>query len=120
MSEDNDLVAQFPHVSFTIYDEVLFALRYITRLGFEPLLLVQEFVYRAIGIFGLYLLATGLGLARRFALLVAALVSLGATVNGPAVLAVEYEPVPRGFALPFVMMTRAMRMRRGFAKPRPS
>lgn len=30
---------------------------------------------------------------------VAAVVSLGATITGPAVLTVEYEPVPRGFAL---------------------
>jgi hypothetical protein len=40
-------------------------------------------------------------------MLVAAVVSLGATIAGPAVLTVEYEPVPRGFALPFVIASLA-------------
>jgi len=100
----NDLVAEYPHVSFTIYDEVLFALHFVTRFSFEHLLLAQEFLYRAVGILGIYLLGTGLGLSGRYAMLLAAILSLGATVNGPAVLTVEYEPVPRGFALPFVLL----------------
>jgi hypothetical protein len=38
------------------------------------------------------------------ALLVAAVSSLGATIIGPAVLTVEYEPVPRGFAIGLVLL----------------
>jgi len=34
------------------------------------------------------------------ALLVAAICSLGATIAGPAVLSIEYEPTPRAFAVP--------------------
>ena len=34
----------------------------------------------------------------------AAILSLGATISGPAVLSFEYEPTPRGFALPLVLL----------------
>lgn len=101
----NDPVAARPHVSFTIYDELALVLERITGAGFDRVLLTQQFVYRALGICGLFLVATGAGLSALQALLVAALVSLGAVVNGPAVLTVEYEPVPRAFALPFVVMS---------------
>jgi hypothetical protein len=53
---------------------------------------------RALGIWGVYLISTGLGLSTAPALLVTAIFSLGATIMGPAVLTIEYEPVPRGFA----------------------
>jgi hypothetical protein len=35
---------------------------------------------------------------------VAAIVSLGATIGGPAVLTFEYEPTPRGFAVPLLFL----------------
>jgi hypothetical protein len=102
-----DIMATRPHVSFTLYDEVALALRAVTGASFETVLMGQQFLYRSIGIAGLYFLAAALGFAPWKALLIAALVSLGATVNGPAVLTVEYEPVPRGFALPFVVASMA-------------
>ncbi len=100
-----DIVAINPHVSFTIYDEMAILLRKATGAGFERVLMGQQLVYRALGILGLFLLGTGIGLSSRMALLLASLVSLGATITGPAVLTVEYEPVPRGFALPFLVLS---------------
>lgn len=100
-----DLVAVNPHVSFTAYDEVAIGLRHLTGFGFEQLLLGQQFVYRTFAILGIFLIGTGIGLSTRMSLLVAAILSLGATMNGPAVLIVEYEPVPRGFALPFILLS---------------
>lgn len=99
-----DLVAMNPHVSFTIYDEMAIFLRRVTGAGFEQVLMGQLFVYRAVGIAGLLLLGTGLGLSIPMSLLMTAIVSLGATITGPAVLTAEYEPVPRGFALPFLLL----------------
>ncbi|MGH9631134.1 MAG: hypothetical protein ACRD7E_22745, partial [Bryobacteraceae bacterium] len=99
-----DIVATRPHVTYTLYDEGALALRALTGAGFEQILMAQQFVFRAFGIFGLFLLGTGLGLSRTMAFLMTAIVSLGATIVGPAVLTVEYEPVPRGFALPFVLL----------------
>ena len=68
----------------------------------------QQFVYRAIGVLGIYLFATAAGLAPAMAWLMTASLSLGANIMGPAVLIIEYEPVPRGFALPFVIFSLAM------------
>jgi hypothetical protein len=99
-----DPMAVRPHVAFTIYDEVTLGLRALTGFGFEGLLQTQQLIFRGLGILGLFLLARAAGLSVLMSLAAAALVSLGATVNGPAVLTVEYEPVPRGFALPLVLL----------------
>jgi hypothetical protein len=99
-----DLVATRPHVSFTVYDEVTRGLAAVTRLDYEWVLGGEQFVFRFLGILGVYLLAGSLGLRMRAALLVAAVFALGATVLGPTVLTFEYEPIPRGFALLLLMM----------------
>jgi len=99
-----DPVAQRPHVAFTIYDEVALGLRRLTGLPFHAILTAQQLLFRALGIFGVYLIGTALGLSLRGALLTAATFSLGATVVGPSVLTLEYEPVPRGFAGPLVLL----------------
>ncbi len=99
-----DLVATKPHLSYTLYDEVAIALRWLTRSSFEAVLTGQQLVFRALQILGVYLLALSTPMARRMALLVAALFTLGATIAGPAVLTFEYEPVPRGFAIALVFL----------------
>jgi hypothetical protein len=103
-----DAMASRPHVTYTVYDEVALVLRKVTGLGFEPILLGQEFVYRALGVLGLFLMAAAMGLPAPAAMLAAAIASLGAMVAGPMVLTVEYEPIPRGFALPFVLLAMGM------------
>ncbi len=105
-----DIVAERPHVSFTIYDEVALALR---RMGmdFESALALEQFIFRALGIFGIWLAAAAMGLKDRMAMLVAAALSLGATIAGPTVLAVEYEPVPRGFAVPLLLLAMGLAAR---------
>lgn len=100
----NDILVQRPHVSFTVYDETALTLRRITGLDFHTVLAGEQLVFRALGIWGLYLVATALGLPALPALLVTAIFSLGATVGGPTVLTFEYEPVPRGFAVPLLVL----------------
>lgn len=98
----NDPVAQHPHVAFTLYDEVALALRRLTGAGFREVLQAQQIATRALGIWGLYLLAEALGLSLWPALGVAAICSLGALIAGPQVLTFEYEPTPRAFAVPLL------------------
>jgi hypothetical protein len=100
----NDLIAQKPHVSFTLYDEVAEALRKLTGLPFRQVLAGEQIFFRALGIFGLYLIASSAGLSTAASLLVTAIVSLGATIGGPSVLSFEYEPTPRGFAVPLLFL----------------
>lgn len=98
-----DLVATRPHMTFTIYDEAAIGLRRLTGAGFGPVLMGQQLVWRGLGILGIFLIAASLGLGRWQALAAAALFTLGAVVAGPTVLTIEYEPVPRGFAVPLLL-----------------
>jgi hypothetical protein len=98
----NDPLAQHPHVAFTLYDETAVALTRVTGLGFREVLALQQIATRALGIWGLYLLAASLGLGTWPALAATALCSLGALVPGPSVLTFEYEPSPRAFAVPLL------------------
>jgi hypothetical protein len=99
-----DILVERPHVAFTIFDEVAVTLARITGADFHSILTVEQILMRALGIWGVYLIATGLGLSAAPALLVTAAFSLGATIMGPAVLTIEYEPVPRGFAALLLML----------------
>jgi hypothetical protein len=100
----NDIIAQHPHDAFTLYDEVANGLRAVTRLGLREVLAAQQIVTRALGIWGLILLAEALGLGAWEAFAVATICSLGIVIAGPTVLTLEYEPTPRAFAVPLVML----------------
>ncbi|MFB3776232.1 MAG: DUF6798 domain-containing protein [Bryobacteraceae bacterium] len=99
-----DFMVERPHMAFTVYDEVALALRRWTGLDFREVLTIQQLLFRALGILGIYLIARSLRLGKRMSLLVAGIFSLGATIWGPTVLTMEYEPVPRGFALPLTLL----------------
>jgi hypothetical protein len=99
-----DPLALHPHVSFSIYDEMTLALRQVAGLSLFGALTLQQLLFRAMGILGVFLIATSLKLSTRMALLVAAIFALGATIPGPSVLGIEYEPVPRGFAVPLLLL----------------
>ena len=107
----NDLVAQHPHDAFTLYDEVAIGLRRATGLGFKEVLQAQQVVTRALGIWGLVLLAESFGLSLLQALAAAAICSLGIVIVGPTVLTVEYEPTPRAFAVPLVLLAMGLAAR---------
>jgi hypothetical protein len=99
-----DLLVADPHVSFTLYDETARALSALTGLEFRGVLEAEQFATRALGVWGLYLMATAMGLSAPASLLVAAILTLGANIGGPAVLSVEIEPDPRGFAVPLLFL----------------
>lgn len=99
-----DILVERPHVSFTIYDELARVLRAVTTLDFHYVLVILQILTRALAIWGFYLMATAAGLDLAPALLVAAILSLGAFIAGPEVMILEYEPVPRGFAVPLLIL----------------
>jgi len=96
---NDPLVSQSP-VAFTLYDEAALALGRVSGLSFRDVLAAEQIAARAFGIWGLYLMATALGLATGSAWVVTAVCSLGATIAGPSVLTFEYEPTPRALAIP--------------------
>ena len=99
----NDPVATQPHTPYSLYGASALALRRVTGLDFHQVLAGEQIVARALGIWGLYLMASAAGLAAGPAWLAAMAVSLGANIVGPLVLTFEYEPTPRAFAVPLVM-----------------
>jgi len=99
-----DMLVERPHVSFTLYDETARGLARVTGLGFREVLEGEQIATRALGIWGLYLMAAALGLSVPASLLVAGAISLGASIVGPAVLSFELEPDPRGFAVPLLFL----------------
>jgi hypothetical protein len=105
-----DISLQRTHLTYTAYDEAAVALSRLTGLGFEGVLTVQQLLFRALAVTGLVLIALRLGLDAVEAWFVAAVVSLGATIAGPAVLTMEYEPVPRGFAVALLVFAVGLAM----------
>ena len=99
-----DLIATRPHLDYTIYDETVLLARRILGLEFRTTLVAEQILFRFLGLCGIYLIARSLRFSRPVAVWVAAMLALGATILGPAVLIWEYEPVPRGFAVPLLFL----------------
>ena len=105
---ERDILLTTAHVGLTVYDETAIALHRITRTNYEAVLVGEQILFRALALWGVFLIATGLGLADAAAVMLAACYGLGATIVGPAVLSVEYEPVPRGFAVAFLLLATGL------------
>lgn len=99
-----DFVATRPHISYTIYDEMTLAIRKAANLDFQQALVGQQLAFRFAAMLGVYLLAVAFGAPAVYAVLISAFLNLGASLLGPAVLIVEYDPVPRGFAFGLVLL----------------
>src|ERR1035437_6209186 len=61
----NELLAEKPHVAYTLYDETARVLRAVTGLDFRDVLACEQIVARAFGIWGLYLMALAICLRVR-------------------------------------------------------
>jgi hypothetical protein len=98
-----DLVCIHPHVKWTAFDEISRALHAVTGLGYHSVFDAQMLLFRFFGLVGVFLLAGSAGLNRVGATFVAFLFGLGLFVGGPEILTIEYEAVPRGFALMLIL-----------------
>jgi hypothetical protein len=110
----NEILVQQPHVAWSLYDEAALGLRAITGLGFREVLAIQQIATRALGVWGILLLAGSLGLSWSGAAVTALICSLGAVIAGPTVLTVEYEPTPRAFAVPLLVCAMGLASRRRY------
>ncbi|MBY0503185.1 MAG: hypothetical protein K2X03_04715 [Bryobacteraceae bacterium] len=101
----NELIVTGAHVRLTIYDDATLALARWGGMSIESALLAQQLLFRFLAMLGIWLLARATGLTQMTSVLAATLASMGATIIGPAVLSVEYEPVPRGFAFGLMLLS---------------
>ena len=109
-----DFLVGQSHVAFTLYDEYAITLRWATHLPFALVLQVTQVLCRALGIWGVYLLALSLLNRRATALAVAAAFAMGGEVWGPSVLLVELEPSPRSFAVPLLFLALGLAAQRRY------
>ncbi len=100
----HDLLVGQSHVAYTLYDEYAIAVRWLTHSSFSLILQATQILCRALGIWGVYLLALAILKHRVSSLAVAAVYCMGGEVWGPSVLLVELEPSPRSFALPLLFL----------------
>ena len=98
-----DLLCVHPHVKWTAFDEIARTLHAVTGLGYPVVFDAQMLSFRFLGLMGVFMLAGSAGLNRIGATFVACLFGLGLFVGGPEILTVEYEAVPRGFALSLIL-----------------
>lgn len=104
-----EILVERPHTSFTLYDELIHALyRLSGGVRHEWILFAVQVAMRFAGALGVYGLLQALALPPPLALAGAAIFGLGAMVAGPSVLTIEYEPTPRAFALPLVLLALAL------------
>jgi hypothetical protein len=103
-----DLVATHPNVTYTIYDEVTLLLHEAIRLDFKTALIGQQLLTRMAGILGVFLLALAARAGDMPALIVSALVNLGASLPGPEVTVIGLEPTPRAFAFGLVLLAMGL------------
>jgi hypothetical protein len=109
-----DIMVNHPRAAYTIYDGTAEFLTRATGLDLETVLAAEQLVFRALGAAGVLLIALRLGFGFAPAWWIAATVSLGATIAGPTVLTVEYEPIPRGFAIGLILLATGLAAHRRY------
>lgn len=93
-----DLVATHADLQYTAYDEISLFANQTSGLSLDRVLLGQQIASRAAAVLGILLLALATGLSESLALLVAALVNLGARLAGPNLAVIDPEAIPRALA----------------------
>ncbi len=101
---ERDPMVTRAHTAFSLYDELAMAAARVTGLDFEPSLGLLHVAVRVALLAGIFLMARAMGLSELLAFACAGVYALGGSVAGPSVLLVEYEPVPRAFALAPVLL----------------
>lgn len=100
----HDLLIDAAHMRLTFYDDLAIGLKRLTGADFQTVLQGLQLVCRFAGLAGVFLLARAASLAPAWSVVAAALYGMGTFIVGPSVMAVELEPVPRGFAIPLTLL----------------
>src|SRR3954453_5934164 len=93
-----DFVATPPHLVFTAFDEITLLLHRVSHQDFQSVLAWQQLASRSAAVLGVFLLASSARVRDLPALLITALVNLGAALPGASVSVAEPEPVPHAVA----------------------
>jgi hypothetical protein len=104
----HDLITQYPHTQFTLYDELIVFVTRHSGLDLRAVMRSLHFVFRFFFVLGFFLISKGIRLSDGIAVAVASLMLLGGSVPGPAINIVELEPIPRMMAFSMVVMAMGL------------
>ena len=103
-----DLVATFPNVTYTAYDEITLFLRTLGGFDFRAVLQAQSLLCRLAAVSGAFLLSRAAGLPRPAALLASAIVNAGSFLPGLNQPLLDPEPLPGAFAFSFTLLAAGL------------
>ncbi|MDZ7639068.1 MAG: DUF6798 domain-containing protein [Bryobacterales bacterium] len=103
-----DLLAQYPHIGLSFYDEIVNGLRRLTGLPVEAVMVAHQVVFRAVMLGAAYWLGFALCKSRLLAVWMAASIQMIYFIAGPTVCVFEVEPVPRAYSLALGLLAVAL------------
>lgn len=103
-----DLLAQYPHVGLSFYDEIINTIRQWTGLPVEAVMTAHLVLFRVVMLTAAYLLAFALTQSRMASLWTAAALQVVYFIPGPTVCVFEVEPVPRAYSLSLGLLAVAL------------
>ncbi len=103
-----DLITQYPHTQFTLYDELIVLVARDSGLDLKTVMVDFQFLFRFFFALGFFLIGKGMRFSDWISVAVAGLMLLGGSVPGPSINVVELEPIPRMMALSAVVMAMGL------------
>ena len=103
-----DLVAIYPNVTYTAYDEITLLLRDLGKVDFRIALEAQLLLFRLAAVIGAFLMARAAGLKDLPAFVAAAVVNAGTFLPGLHQPLFDPEPVPGAFAFCSTLLTAGL------------
>ncbi len=103
----NDLITQYPHTAFTLYDELVLFISRSSGVTLASGLTALQILSRCLLLAGFFLIFRALACPREVALGLAGLMMMGAAIPGVQTLIVEFESVPRGISFSLTLLALA-------------
>ena len=103
-----DLITQYPHTQFTLYDELIVFVARDSGLSLKTVMVNFQFLFRFLFALGFFLIGKGMKFSDGISTALAGLMLLGGNVPGPSINVVELEPIPRMMALSAVVLAMGL------------
>ncbi len=103
-----DLLAQYPHIGLSFYDEIVNGIRSLTGLPAHPVMYAHLVLFRIVMLSAAYLLAFALCGNRLLSVWMVAAIQMVYLITGPSVCVIEVEPVPRAFSMSLGLLAVAL------------
>ena len=103
-----DLLAQYPHIGLSFFDEIVNGIRGLTGLPVQPVMYAHLVLFRIVMLSAAYLLAFALCGSRLLSVWMVAAIQMVYLITGPSICVIEVEPVPRAFSMSLGLLAVAL------------